>query len=58
MTGARKCRLFHRWKTVGMAGLFEIAERCDRCGWWKVTNVPFGPKRMYPPTSTEVVNDD
>ena len=41
-----------------MAGLSEIAERCDRCGWWKVTNVPFGQGHMYPPRRMEVVNDD
>lgn len=58
MTDTRKCRLFHRWQAAGMAGLFEIADRCDRCGWWKVTSFPFGPKRMYSPKIMEVVNDD
>ena len=58
MTDARKCRLFRQWQTAGMVGPSEIAKRCDRCGWWKVIGVPFGPERTYPPKSMEAVNDD
>ena len=45
----RRCRIFHKWKEIGLIPFLRTLSECKKCGWQKTWDGFTDTTTYYPP---------